>query len=111
MKPVYLSVVIPAYNEEDNLRGGVLDQVYNYLKNQDYSWEVLIVDDGSKDETAQLAQAYAKKHSGFVVYEEPHRGKAGTVIAGMLHAKGEIVLFTDMDQATPIKEVEKILPR
>lgn len=111
MKPAYLSVVIPAYNEEQNVQSGVLDQVNDYLIKQDYSWEVLVVDDGSKDKTAELAKEYAKKHKGFVVHEEPHRGKAGTVIAGMLHAKGEIVLFTDMDQATPISEIEKFLPR
>lgn len=110
MSKPYLSVVIPAYNEEANLKSGVLDQVYDYLKKQKYDWEVLIVDDGSKDNTAELAKAYAKKHDGFEVHVEPHRGKAGTVIAGMLHANGEIVLFTDMDQATPIKEVEELLP-
>lgn len=110
VKP-YLSVVIPAYNEEENLKGGVLDQVNEYLKEQQYEWEVLIVDDGSKDKTPELAQKYVKAHKGFKFFEEPHRGKAGTVIAGMLHAEGEIVLFTDMDQATPIKEVEKILPK
>lgn len=111
MSPVYLSVVIPAYNEEKNLQAGVLDQVNEYLQKQKYTWEVLIVDDGSKDHTLELASQYAKKHNGFVLHEEPHRGKAGTVIAGMLHAKGEIVLFTDMDQATPINEIEKFLPK
>jgi dolichyl-phosphate beta-glucosyltransferase len=111
MKSIYLSVVIPAYNEEKNLQSGVLDQVYEYLQKQNYTWEILIVDDGSQDKTAELAKEYAKNHKGFVVYEEPHRGKAGTVIAGMLHAKGEIVLFTDMDQATPIHEIEKFLPK
>lgn len=107
----YLSVVIPAYNEEENLKAEVLNDVYEYLNKQKYTWEVLIVDDGSKDKTAELAKAYAKKRKGFEVHVEPHRGKAGTVIAGMLHANGEIVLFTDMDQATPIKEVEKLLPK
>jgi glycosyltransferase involved in cell wall biosynthesis len=110
MKP-FLSVVIPAYNEEYNLRTGVLDSVYDYLSEQKYPWEILFVDDGSTDNTAKLAEDFASKHKGFFVLKEPHRGKAGTVTAGILKAKGEIILFTDTDQATPIDQVEKILPK
>jgi len=110
MKP-YLSVVIPAYNEEYNLRTGVLDSVYDYLLGQDYSWEILFVDDGSTDNTASLAESFANKHKNFTVLKEPHRGKAGTVTAGILKAKGEIILFTDTDQATPIDQIEKVLPK
>jgi len=106
-----LSVVIPAYNEEENIRKSVLDRVWKYLSRQKYSWEVLVVDDGSTDKTAELAEGFAKKHRGFRVLKEPHRGKGGTVIAGMLAAKGEVVLFTDMDQATPINQLEKLLPK
>lgn len=107
---VFLSVVIPAYNEVSNLKDGVLNQVYKYLKKQKYSWEVLIVNDGSIDDTSKLALSFTKKHKNFYLYNEPHRGKAGTVIAGMLKARGEIVLFTDMDQATPLDQLEKFLP-
>lgn len=110
MKP-YLSVIIPAYNEEYNLRTGVLDSVYDYLKDQKYSWEILFVDDGSTDSTLKVAKDFAKKHKNFSVLPEPHRGKGGTVIAGMLKAKGEIILFTDADQATPIDQLEKVLPK
>ena len=108
---IYLSVVIPAYNEEKNLRKGVLSLVWDYLRDQDYKWEVLVVDDGSSDETVSLVEKFQKKHKSFRVLREPHRGKGGTVIAGMLEAKGKIILFTDMDQATPIEEVAKILPK
>jgi len=111
MKKIYLSVVIPAYNEHVNLKRGVLAGVWDYLNNKKYNWEVLIVDDGSKDDTASLAETFAKKHKGFKVYKEPHRGKGGTVIAGMLKARGKIILFTDMDQATPINQVEKLIPK
>ncbi|HKB88337.1 MAG TPA: dolichyl-phosphate beta-glucosyltransferase [Patescibacteria group bacterium] len=110
MKP-FLSVVIPAYNEEHNLRTGVLDSVYNYLSKQKYSWEILFVDDGSTDNTKRLAEEFANKHKNFSVLKEPHRGKAGTVTAGILKAAGEIILFTDTDQATPIDQIEKILPK
>ncbi len=111
MKNVYLSVVIPAYNEEYNLRTGVLDLVSDYLKKQKYSWEVLFVDDGSSDATAKIADDFSKNHKNFFVLKEPHRGKGGTVIAGMLRAKGDVILFTDTDQATPIDQVEKFLPK
>lgn len=110
MKPK-LSVVIPAYNEEYNLRTGVLDSVYDYLKRQKYTWEILFVDDGSTDNTVQIAKDFAKGRSNFTVMPEIHRGKAGTVSAGVLKAKGEIILFTDTDQATPIDQLEKILPK
>jgi glycosyltransferase involved in cell wall biosynthesis len=107
----FLSVVIPAYNEERSLKAGNLSGVYEYLKAQNYPWEVLVVDDGSTDATLPLAKQYAKDTPGFRVISEPHRGKGGTVIAGMLKAKGDIVLFTDMDQATPINQLAKVLPK
>jgi glycosyltransferase involved in cell wall biosynthesis len=110
MKP-FLSVVLPAYNEEYNLRTGVLDSVYDYRSEQKYSWEILFFDDGSTDATAKIAQNFAAKHENFIVLSEPHRGKAGTVTAGILKARGEIILFTDTDQATPIDQLEKILPK
>ncbi|MFZ3302020.1 MAG: dolichyl-phosphate beta-glucosyltransferase [Microgenomates group bacterium] len=110
MKP-YLSIVIPAYNEEKNLKKGVLDMVNDYLKKQKYTWEVLVVDDGSKDNTTKIVYEFTKKNKNFKLFKEPHRGKGGTVIAGMLKASGDIVVFDDMDQATPIYELEKILPK
>lgn len=110
-KNIFLSVVIPAYNEEHNIRTGVLDGIYDFLKDQDFIWEVIIVDDGSLDNTFPLSNQFAKKHAGFFAMKEPHRGKGGTVIAGMLKAKGERVLFTDMDQATPIDQLHKVLPK
>lgn len=108
---IYLSVVIPAYNEEHNLRTGVLASVYEYLSKQKYSWEIIFVDDGSTDRTLDLAKDFAKLRKNFRVLAEPHRGKGGAVISGVLSAKGEVVLFTDTDQATPIDQVEKMLPK
>lgn len=110
MKKPYLSVIIPAYNEEINIRLGALDKVARYMESRDYSWEVILVDDGSTDETKALLDDYAKKTKGFRVIHNPHQGKAATVIAGSFAAIGDYVLFTDLDQATPIPEVEKILP-
>jgi dolichyl-phosphate beta-glucosyltransferase len=110
-KKVFLSIVIPAYNEEQNVRSGVLAGVSDYLSKQKYTWEVLIADDGSSDRTVEFAQEFCKKHKGFRVLKEPHRGKGGTVIAGVLAAQGGIILFTDMDQSTPIDQLEKFLPK
>lgn len=109
MRP-YLSVVIPAYNEETNIRLGALDKVARFMDGLSYGWEVLLADDGSTDGTKGLLDEFASKNNGFRVLRNTHQGKALTVIAGVFAAKGEIVLFTDLDQATPIAEVEKLLP-
>lgn len=106
-----LSVVIPAFNESKNIKNGVLDKVYEYLKEQKYSYEVLIVDDGSSDNTADLIEDQIKEKKGFRLIRNEHGGKAITVMTGLLESKGDIALFTDMDQATPLKEVEKFWPQ
>ncbi|HOX96128.1 MAG TPA: glycosyltransferase [Candidatus Woesebacteria bacterium] len=105
-----LSIVIPNFNEKENLDRGVLDQVNHYLHKTDYAWEVLISDDGSTDGSREDAEKYARSHSGFRVLPNLHGGKAKAVWAGIKAAKGDIVLFADMDQSTPLKEVEKLLP-
>ncbi len=110
MKQIYLSVVIPAYNEETNIRLGALDKVAAYLREQGFTWEVVIVNDGSTDSTKKLLEEFTKKNRGFSFINNPHQGKAATVITGMLAAAGDIVLFSDLDQATPIAELEKVLP-
>lgn len=110
MKDTYLTVVIPAYNEETNIRLGVLDKVARFLEHQNYSWEVIVVNDGSTDKTKELLDEFVRGNSGFRVIDSPHQGKAATVIAGMLAAKGAICLFTDLDQATPISSTENVLP-
>ena len=106
----YLSIVIPAYNEEPNFKKGLIDEVPKYLQKQSYSSEVILVDDGSDDKTAELGVKFAKKYKDIKVVKNPHQGKAETVKTGVMKAKGEFILFTDFDQATPISEVEKLLP-
>lgn len=111
MSNLKLSVVIPAYNEEGNLKKGVLDEVSNYLQKEGYDYEVVVVDDGSTDATKKILQSYLTKNHKFSILETPHGGKANAVMTGMLAGKGEIILFTDMDQATPITQIEKLLPK
>src|SRR5207344_441235 len=79
---------------------------------QPYSYEIIIVDDGSEDRTAQLAEAFANANEpqNIQVIRNPHRGKAYTVATGLRAGRGEVVLFSDMDQATPIGEAGKLLP-
>jgi len=107
MKP-YLSVIIPSYNEMSNLKRGVLDEVLKYLQAQKYEWELVLSDDGSTDGTPQKLDEFAKKDTRIKVLHNVHAGKAPTVKAGMLAAKGEWRLFTDFDQSTPISEIEKL---
>jgi glycosyltransferase involved in cell wall biosynthesis len=106
----FLSVVIPAYNEADNIRAGALERVSTYLYGQDYTYEVVVVDDGSEDDTASLAEAFAHRQNSLRVLRATHGGKAHALMRGMRTALGEVVLFCDMDQATPISEVAKLLP-
>ncbi len=105
-----LSIVIPCYNEEQNIRLGALDKVALYLEKQTFKWEVLIVDDGSSDDSRTLIKKFISGNKNFRMLENPHLGKAGTVKTGMLEAKNDLILFTDLDQATPLDQVEILHP-
>jgi glycosyltransferase involved in cell wall biosynthesis len=106
----YISVVIPCWNEEKNLEHGALDQVHQFLVQQSYSWEVIVVDDGSTDNSKHLIEAFIRDKGGFHLFDISHGGKPAAVWAGIQQARGDIVLFTDMDQSTPIGELSKLLP-
>nr|MBI5455809.1 glycosyltransferase [Candidatus Levybacteria bacterium] len=110
MSNIFLSVVIPSYNEMANLQKGVLDKVEHYLSKQKYSYEVIIVDDGSDDGSSEFVEKFVNENSKFKLIKNSHTGKAGAVTNGMLRALGEYILFTDMDQATPIEQIDKLLP-
>jgi glycosyltransferase involved in cell wall biosynthesis len=105
-----VSIVIPCYNEEANLRAGSLAHVAQYAERADDIAEVLVVDDGSADASRELIASLAAKYAKLRLLAEPHRGKAGAVVAGIVAAGANYVLFTDMDQATPIEELEKFRP-
>jgi|GEM_PF-91154 len=110
MENPFLSVIIPSFNEKLNLSRNVLDQVNDFLVKQDFSWEVILSDDGSTDGTAQELANYTDAHPGFRLLANNHAGKGPTVKAGMLAAKGDWRLFTDFDQSTPIQEIKKLWP-
>jgi dolichyl-phosphate beta-glucosyltransferase len=106
----HLSVIIPCWNEQRNLESGVLDEVFQYLAAQSYPWEVIIVDDGSTDGSKELIRQFVSDKDGCSLLETAHGGKPAAVWAGIQAAGGEVVLFTDMDQSTPIQEWSKLLP-
>jgi len=99
----FLSVVIPAYNEESRL-GPTLARIQHYLAAQSYQAEIIVVDNASADATSEVA-----RRAGARVLREPLRGKGAAVRAGMLAAHGQYVLFSDADLSTPIEEVERLM--
>lgn len=107
---IYLSVVVPAYNEEKRI-GFSLFRIKEYLQSRHLSSEIILVDDGSTDRTAEVSREIMEGYPDFRVITLPqNRGKGAAVRAGMLQARGELVLFTDADLSTPIEELEKFLP-
>jgi dolichyl-phosphate beta-glucosyltransferase len=101
-----LSVVIPAYNEEKRLRTHI-PGIVSFLRSRNFKFEIVVVNDGSRDGTARAAQELGVK----LIDLQPNRGKGGAVKAGVLAAQGGFVLFTDADQSTPISEVDKLLAK
>src|SRR5690348_2123167 len=106
--PTY-SIIIPAYNEGARL-GTTLDRVLNYVAAQRLDAEVIVVNDGSRDQTPDLVRSYAQTHPILRLVENPgNRGKGYSVRNGMLNARGEILLFSDADLSSPIEEALKLL--
>lgn len=103
----FLSIVIPAYNEERRL-GATLASIASYLDGGGIDAEVLVVDDGSKDKTAELATAALSGRRGRVVRNGENRGKGYSVRHGVLEARGRFILVTDADLSTPIEEHGKL---
>ena len=105
-----LSVVIPAYNEESRLVP-TLAAIHTYLETRDYSSEMIVVSDGSTDDTARFTQEWEPAGCSLTVIDrKENRGKGYTVREGASRARGELILFSDADHSTPIEEVEKLLP-
>ncbi len=101
-------MVIPAYNEERRLPT-TLEKVLSYLGQQSYAFELIVVDDGSEDDTVGVVETVMATAPSVRLIRNDHRGKAYTVRTGMLAARGRYVLFSDADLATPIEEAEKLV--
>lgn len=106
-KHVALSLVVPAYNEESRI-GGSIKRILDFLKSKPYTWELIIVDDGSSDGTSAVALSAGAD----IVHlrNETNKGKGYSVKRGILAAQGESIFFTDADLSTPIEEIDKCLP-
>jgi dolichyl-phosphate beta-glucosyltransferase len=108
LEPEY-SIVIPAYNESTRV-GGTLEKVLAYVHAQQWDAEVIVVNDGSRDNTADIVRALAAKDSVLRLIGNPgNRGKGYSVRNGMLNARGRIVLFSDADLSSPIEEASKLM--
>lgn len=106
---IYLSVVIPVYNEEKRI-GKTLDKIILYLNSRNYSYEIMVVNDGSTDRTSNVVKKFTDRYK-YVHFIESgmNQGKGFSVRKGMLTSSGQYVLFSDADLSTPIEEVEKLI--
>jgi glycosyltransferase involved in cell wall biosynthesis len=102
------SIIIPAYNESVRITG-TLDKVLAYIAEQKWTAEVLVVNDGSRDDTAEIVQSYARRNPIVRLVQNPgNRGKGYSVRNGMLSARGDVLLFSDADLSSPIYEAPKL---
>lgn len=105
----FLSVVVPAFDEEHRIAPTLLATVL-WLRDRAVPFELIVVDDGSRDDTARVVRELAEAHGEIVLHRLPeNRGKGAAVRAGMLRARGAWALFEDADGATPIVELDRLL--
>ncbi|OHT11778.1 glycosyl transferase [Tritrichomonas foetus] len=109
MPEVYVTFVVPAYNEEQRLPL-MLDDTLRYLQsremsNPQFTWEIIVVDDGSKDRTSEIVIGYARQNHRIRLLRQPYNmGKGAAIQAGALHSRGKLILMVDADGATKIDE-------
>jgi len=107
---MYLSVVIPAYNEEKRLPKTLVD-IDKYLRQKAYTYEIIVVNDGSKDKTVQIIENLKLQIANLkLIDNKENHGKGYAVRQGMLEATGEYRIFTDADNSTSIDQIEKMWP-
>ena len=105
--PAY-SIIIPAYNEGARI-GSALERVLGHVRQQGWDAEVIVVNDGSRDDTVEVVGRYAERNPRLRILENPgNRGKGYSVRTGMLNAAGQVLLFSDADMSSPIEEAAKL---
>ena len=109
MEHPFLSIIVPAYNEERRLPK-TLPRIVAFLQTQDYPGEVIVVDDGSLDNTAKVVEEMAAQLPFINLIRNEHRGKGYAVKTGMLAARGDYLFLCDADLSMPIEEVAKFVP-
>ncbi len=104
----FFSIIIPAHNEQNRLPG-TLEQIFHFLEQQTFTAEVLVVENGSTDQTYAIAQQFAKQRANLRVLQSK-KGKGAAVQHGMLNAKGEYRFMCDADLSMPVEEIVKFIP-
>jgi len=108
--PKRLSIVIPAYDEENRIKV-TLEAIYNYFIHQNYSWEAIIVSDGSHDRTVETVSEFVSNKPEFIlIANTKNNGKGYVVRQGMLQAQGDFRIFIDADNAILIEQIENFWP-
>jgi dolichyl-phosphate beta-glucosyltransferase len=106
---VELSIILPAYNEGKRI-GVTIEKILDYFHSRNTSFEIIVVDDGSKDKGGEIFEDFSKKYPKVkILRHRTNLGKGATVKTGILEAKGDYIFFSDADLSTPIEEIEKLL--
>lgn len=102
------TIIIPSYNEGERLPA-TLDRILSYIRFKGWDAEIIVVNDGSQDHTAELAMNYAERHPEVRVLQNPgNRGRGYSIRNGVMHARGSVLLYTDADLSSPIEESAKL---
>jgi len=105
-----ISIVIPSFNEERLIKKNLIE-LMDFLKNKNCDWEIIVVDDGSKDKTKKIVHSLQKNEPGLRLYSNrENMGKGASVRKGVQKASGDFIFFLDADLATPVSEIEKFIP-
>jgi dolichyl-phosphate beta-glucosyltransferase len=105
----FLSIIVPAYNEEDRLPQS-LNKILQFIQEQDYISEIILVENGSHDRTLEIARAFSAHFSMIKVFHESQKGKGLAVKTGMLQAGGDYRFICDVDLSMPVEDINRFLP-
>src|SRR5438477_12008097 len=104
-----LSIVIPAYNEEKRIPRTLL-HILSFVQEKGWNAEIIVVNDGSTDLTAHVVRKFAAQHSSVLLIDNAkNAGKGSAIRDGILRATGDVILFTDADDSTPIEDADKLI--